>query len=290
MSAASDESGGRQKISPMAIVALALGIGSIMIPCLLSLAALMVGIWAIREIGFSEGRLGGMNVAIAGILIGIVTGIVAPILFLQTFLFPSDVVRHARNMQTIASVIGAYHERTGRLPPVAFGGVKPETNTPVEGDLSWRVALLLPLGENELYDRFAKDEPWDSPTNQQLVAEMPILYAMPEGAGPPGSTYYRAVTGPGTVWEDNKLASDPPRLLLIESAEPTPWSKPGSIPFPEGDDLSFLGNHFEPGPRVVLTNGQVMVLRKNLTADEFRALATGKPNPTGRSFFKPDSE
>jgi hypothetical protein len=274
----------------MAIVALGLGVGSIMIPCLLSLAALMVGIWAIREIGFSEGRLGGMNVAIAGILVGIVTGIVAPILLLSTLLFPSDVVRHARNMQTLASDLGQYHARIGELPPIGFGGVTAETSKPLPGELSWRVALLLPLRENELYDRFAKDEPWDSETNQKLVAEMPIIFAMPTGGGPPGSTYYQAVTGPGTVWEDSKLASNPPRLLFIESAEPTPWTKPGGIPLPEGDDLSFLGNHFEPGPRVALTNGRVMVLRKDLTADEFRALATGKPNPSGRSFFKPDSE
>lgn len=40
--------------------------------------------------------------------------------------------------------------------------------------LSWRVAVLPQMGEQELYDEFHLDEPWDSPHNRTLIARMPL--------------------------------------------------------------------------------------------------------------------
>ena len=39
--------------------------------------------------------------------------------------------------------------------------------------LSWRVHLLPFLEENELYEQFKLDEPWDSPHNIKLLDQMP---------------------------------------------------------------------------------------------------------------------
>lgn len=42
--------------------------------------------------------------------------------------------------------------------------------------LSWRVHLLPYLGETKLWRKFHMDEPWDSPHNQALIAEMPAVF------------------------------------------------------------------------------------------------------------------
>ena len=52
---------------------------------------------------------------------------------------------------------------------------------------------MLPYVEQfELYKRFKRDEPWDSPTNKALLSQMPKLYMSP-GRSKDGdmTTYYR---------------------------------------------------------------------------------------------------
>lgn len=43
--------------------------------------------------------------------------------------------------------------------------------------LSWRVLILPFLDQNQLYQQFHLDEPWDSEHNIKLVAQMPLVYA-----------------------------------------------------------------------------------------------------------------
>src|SRR5262249_33673006 len=45
--------------------------------------------------------------------------------------------------------------------------------------LSWRVAILPYIEQDELYKQFKLDEPWDSPHNKKLLDKMPELYAAP---------------------------------------------------------------------------------------------------------------
>ena len=59
--------------------------------------------------------------------------------------------------------------------------------------LSWRVTILPYLGEEALYDKFKKDEPWDSPNNKALIAEMPEVFRSPISQAKPGMTVYRGV-------------------------------------------------------------------------------------------------
>ena len=47
--------------------------------------------------------------------------------------------------------------------------------------LSWRVYLLPFLGNLPLFQEFHLDEAWDSPHNKKLIAQMPAVFACPEG-------------------------------------------------------------------------------------------------------------
>ena len=46
--------------------------------------------------------------------------------------------------------------------------------------LSWRMLILPFLEENELFNQFKLDEPWDSDNNKKLIEKMPRVYAAPE--------------------------------------------------------------------------------------------------------------
>jgi hypothetical protein len=62
--------------------------------------------------------------------------------------------------------------------------------------LSWRVALLPALGEEDLYKQFKLNEPWDSEHNKQLIAKMPKVFASPGKDAGVGKTYLRSFAGP----------------------------------------------------------------------------------------------
>ena len=67
----------------------------------------------------------------------------------------------------------------------AFGTLPPQALSSSDGKklLSWRVMLLPFLDEQELYEKFKLDEPWDSNHNKALIAQMPKIFARP-GADP----------------------------------------------------------------------------------------------------------
>ena len=71
---------------------------------------------------------------------------------------------------------------------------------------SWRVLILPYIDQQELFDRYRFDEPWDGVNNRQLLAEMPDVYRCPshghgetELAGV-GFTNYLLLTGPESVF------------------------------------------------------------------------------------------
>lgn len=125
--------------------------------------------------------------------------------------------------------------------------------------LSWRVLLLPYLeggDEKSLYARFHLDEPWDSPHNQQLLAEMPKVYRRPL----PNSksvdrdlTIYQVFTGPGTVFEGpealtlsaiSQADGTSMTLLVVEAGDPVPWTKPQDLVYVPGQPLPPLGGLF----------------------------------------------
>ena len=95
------------------------------------------------------------------------------------------------NLKRLGLALHDYHEAHGHFPAPAIVST---AGTPL---LSWRVALLPQLGYQTLYARFHLDEPWDSPHNRSLVAEIPTELACPGGYGRrKGQTDYRVIVGP----------------------------------------------------------------------------------------------
>src|SRR5437016_5495874 len=88
-----------------------------------------------------------------------------------------------------------------RLPPAVVYG---RDGTPL---LSWRVLVLPYLGQQDLYEQFHLDEPWDSPHNLQLLPKMPVLYAPPSGKTwkvPAYHTVCQVFVGKGAAFEGHE--------------------------------------------------------------------------------------
>jgi len=71
------------------------------------------------------------------------------------------------NLKQIALAMHNYHDTYGTFPPHA---IYSKDGKPL---LSWRVMILPYIEQNNLYQQFHLDEPWDSEHNQKLMQQMP---------------------------------------------------------------------------------------------------------------------
>ncbi len=147
--------------------------------------------------------------------------------------------------------------------------------------LSWRVAILPFLEQFALYQRFHLDEAWDSPHNLSLLKEMPRVYAPVTPAKTPAyTTYYQRVVGPGSLFDRHEgTRADvnifgKPALMIVEAAEPVPWTEPEDLPYDDAKPLPGLGGPFENGSYVAFGDGSVRFLRKELSPETFHVLIT----------------
>ena len=112
--------------------------------------------------------------------------------------------------------------------------------------LSWRVHILPFIGENELFQRFALDEPWDSPANVKLVAQMPDIYSeygsvlFSPAKSKPGYTTVVAPIGENTVLGASKKvtfrsmvdgSSNTILLVIVKDSLAVPWTAPQGYAF-----------------------------------------------------------
>jgi Protein of unknown function (DUF1559) len=190
--------------------------------------------------------------------------------------------RSAQNLRSLVIAMHAYREAHRTFPPPALCD---EAGTPL---LSWRVALLPYLGEQELYSRSQLREPWDSPRNWTLLERMPRVYAL-AGATPAeaGHTIYRVFVGAGAVFEDSRgisLAELPDGMgtmaMIVEADESVPWTRPAEIPYASCAPVRGVGTRFRDGFLVAYCDGDVRLIRNDF--DEVRMrLAIGRDDGYG---------
>ncbi len=86
--------------------------------------------------------------------------------------------RAINNLKLVLLASHNYEEAYSRFPVQDNGRYLDEDGRPF---LSWRVHVLPMLDQQELYDQFHLDEPWDSEHNLELLEKMPAVYADPMG-------------------------------------------------------------------------------------------------------------
>jgi hypothetical protein len=183
-------------------------------------------------------------------------------------------------LKQLSLAVANYHDANGNYPPAYILG--PE-GRPWH---SWRVLILPYIEQNELYKEYDFCEPWDGPNNQKLADRMPRTYAL-HGEGKPGNTItnYLAVVGPETVWPGSitqsnaeiKDASGQTILLVENLGAGIHWMEPRDLSFSEMDfrinSPSGINSKYED-PAIVMVDGSLRRLKKNLTPETLRALLT----------------
>jgi len=176
-----------------------------------------------------------------------------------------------------------YHEKHGHFPAPAI--FHPD-GTPL---LSWRVALLPHMGYRSLYERFRLDEPWDSPHNRALLAEMPREFGCP--AGPErreGRTGYRVIVGPENDAYSINTAFGPTRgtdirqftdgtsntILVLETDSFVPWTKPDDLRWARRGPLPGLASPHADGAHALFADGMTRFLKPTIRPDILLALIT----------------
>lgn len=192
------------------------------------------------------------------------------------------------HLKKIGIAMHAYHDKHGCFPPAY---VADEQGRPMHG---WRVLILPYLGERELYDEYDFTQPWDSPRNRALAANIPDCYRCPNDLkARDADTSYVMIVGPGTI-------SDGPNSTTLEdfdegdganctiavvemSNSGINWLHPRDLNF---ECMSFIINddygrgirsghtEYHPVVQVLLADGSVHTLQADIDPELLRVLIT----------------
>jgi hypothetical protein len=183
----------------------------------------------------------------------------------------------SNGLKQIGLALHNYHSAYKKLPDRAI--VDPD-GKPL---LSWRVAILPFIEQQQLYQQFHLDEPWDSPHNIQLLEKMPAAYVDPSVPLPPGQTVFQVPQGEGLIYDQtgNRKFRDildglSNTIMVVESSRDAavPWTKPADLEFDLSDPLAKTGNTHPGGFHVLMGDGAVIFLTNSINHDLLRGLLT----------------
>ncbi|MCA9215541.1 MAG: DUF1559 domain-containing protein [Planctomycetales bacterium] len=181
------------------------------------------------------------------------------------------------NLKQIALGLINYESATTRFPTKATGrGGKP--------GLSWRVAILPYIEENNLYKQFRHNEPWDSEHNKKLIEKMPSVFKSPGSSVDDGWTNYLAVMSDDSIIVDKKngkrmrdVMDGTSRTMMIVEANDTEaviWTKPDDYEFDVEDPSAGLGGIW-PGQFIgAFADGAVQRINLSVGNETIKAMFT----------------
>jgi uncharacterized protein (TIGR03067 family) len=182
----------------------------------------------------------------------------------------------AGNLATLARIMHDHVLELRSYPPAA---IYSKDGKPL---LSWRVALLERMDEENLLKEFKTDEPWDSAHNKKLIKKMPRIYALPGVETKElGMTFFQVFTGKGTIFESkeglrftDQLKGDGPSFMIVEAGEPVPWTKPDDLPYDPRKALPKLGRLSDEGFFAAFTGqgDSVRFIPRSTTEKELRSM------------------
>jgi prepilin-type processing-associated H-X9-DG protein len=197
---------------------------------------------------------------------------------IQSALEAARRARCVNNLRQMVLAMHNYHSANNSFPRAASVD---ENGKPL---LSWRVAILPYLQQNELYNKFKLDEPWDSPHNKELLKEMPAVFLCGDRAKPePFTTNYRTLVGPGAAFEksrDTGIADftdgTSNTVLVVEAKEAVLWTKPDDLTFDPAaaPSLYGAGSPHTGGFNAGLADGSVRFIKNTIERLVFKNLVT----------------
>ncbi|MGO8690257.1 MAG: DUF1559 domain-containing protein [Thermoguttaceae bacterium] len=185
------------------------------------------------------------------------------------------------NLKQIGLALAEYEAANGRLPPAAVFDKQGKAMH------SWRTLILPYLERPDLYQAYNFREPWDGTNNSTLGAEPLLVFRCPSDTsiGNRPMTSYLAVTGTGTVWDDQHATPTPPRVMVVEVVDSKiNWMEPGDITLEEA--CRGVGNGSGSG----ISSGHTQVVNVLRSDGQVWCLPDGLPPVTLRGLFAGDEK
>jgi Protein of unknown function (DUF1559) len=189
-------------------------------------------------------------------------------------------ISSVNNLKQLSLAILNFHEAYGQFP---FPGLNkngaPLAQGMINANLSWRVAILPYIEEQNTYQEFHLDEPWDSEHNKKLIEKMPKIFAPVNGVkADKGHTFYQIFTGSEAFQAGTTMLSVTDglsnTLMIVEAGQGVPWSKPDDLVYDSKKPLPKLGGLFDGNFNAALCDGSVHYFRKDIPEKVLRALIT----------------
>jgi hypothetical protein len=195
--------------------------------------------------------------------------------------------KSSNNLKQIVLAMHNYNDAYGgKLPAHAI--YSKDGKTPL---LSWRIAILPYIEQDNLYRQFHLDEPWDSEHNKKLIPLLPQVYADPTAppTREPGMTYYQLFVGGGAAWDNSSKHPGIPRtfvdgtsntIMIAEAGEPVIWTKPDDLTYDPKKPLPKLGPRPGMPFLVALADGSVRSISRAMSEKTLRAAVTAAGGET----------
>lgn len=180
------------------------------------------------------------------------------------------------NLKQIGIAMHNYHDTMGKLPPAA---ICDKNGKPL---LSWRVAILPYIEQQNLYNQFKLDEPWDSENNKKASSMVVKTFMHPQSPDPnSGLTHYRIFYGKDAIFDlkDSKpFAQITDGLsntwMVVEADEGTPWAKPDEFLYDAKKPLPKFNSFNKFGFNVLYGDGSVRFISNSVPEKSIRAAIT----------------
>jgi hypothetical protein len=187
----------------------------------------------------------------------------------------------ANNLKQLMLALHVYQDQQGRFPAAYIAD---KDGKPL---LSWRVAILPLLEQDELYKQFRLDEPWNSEHNKKLLAKMPATLKSPSGKAGEGKTNYLAIRGDkaGFAGQTGLRIADfkdglSNTIMVVEADDEkaVEWTRPDDLEVTEKDPHAGLGGLHPEGFLAAFADGSVRVIAYSVDAKVLWALYTRDGN------------
>jgi hypothetical protein len=183
-----------------------------------------------------------------------------------------------RKLGRIGLAMHNYLTDHNRFPPAAV------TDRAGKRLLSWRVAILPYIGEQQLYQEFHLNEAWDSEHNKKLIARMPDVFALTSPLAWQGKTSFLGVAGvkamfppdlkPLAIRDVSDGTSNTVWVVGVDDAHAVIWTKPEDYNYdPKNPRVGLLG-HFVDGIPTLFVDGSAQLLPKDISTAKLNAYFT----------------
>jgi len=186
--------------------------------------------------------------------------------------------KSAENLEKIAAALLAYVEAKKSLPDPASTITRGETEVAL---LSWRVTLLPFLGYEALHKQFRLNEPWNSPHNKKLLAQIPPEFQSPDRIDV--RTNYVLPVGHQTAYSQGRgrvpanFTAGPENVIMLLEADDShavPWTAPQDLSYEAATPRVGIGSLRQDGTLVALANGVVGMIANAVTDAQLREAFT----------------